>query len=192
MLVERAVEIALDLSDALIRTHRLNIIHRDLKPANVLLAEDGTPRLTDFGLARALGESTMEEGEVVWGTPAYFAPEQASGDQALPATDVYAIGIILYEMLTGRVPFVGVDDQDVARKQLYEAHIPVDRIDPEIPEPLARIVDAAMAKNPNERFLTADHLREALIMYKQGGLSTASQTPISAVVGSPLQSVGYW
>jgi eukaryotic-like serine/threonine-protein kinase len=87
---------------------------------------------------------------------------------------------------------VGVDDQDVARKQLYDAHIPVDRLDPTIPEPLARIIDAAMAKNPNERFLTADHLREALMMYKQGRLSASgSQAPISAVVGSPLERVGY-
>jgi serine/threonine-protein kinase len=173
--------------------HRTGIVHGDLKPGNILITPGNQAKVTDFGLARALGESTMEEGEVVWGTPAYFAPEQASGDQALPATDVYAIGIILYEMLTGRVPFVGVDDQDVARKQLYEAHIPVDRLKPEIPEPLARIVDAAMAKNPNERFLTADHLREALMMYKQGRLSpSGSHAPISAVVGSPLQSVGYY
>jgi serine/threonine-protein kinase len=93
-------------------------------------------------------------------------------------------------MLTGRVPFVGVDDQEVARKQIYEAHIPVDRLNPKIPEPLARIVDAAMAKNPNERFLTADHLREALLMFQQGGLMSAAShhTPISAVIGSPVQS----
>jgi hypothetical protein len=190
--VEQAVTFAIQICSAVGAAHRSGIVHGDLKPGNILITPNNQAKVTDFGLARALGESTMEEGEVVWGTPAYFAPEQASGDQALPATDVYAIGIILYEMLTGRVPFVGVDDQDVARKQLYEAHIPVDRIKPEIPEPLARIVDAAMAKNPNERFLTADHLREALIMYKQGGFGAADrQTPISAVVGSPLQGVGY-
>jgi hypothetical protein len=189
--IDQAVTYAIQICSAVGTAHRAGIVHGDLKPGNILINPNNQAKVTDFGLARALGESTMEEGEVVWGTPAYFAPEQASGDQALPATDVYAIGIILYEMLTGRVPFVGVDDQDVARKQLYEAHIPVDRIDPKIPEPLARIVDAAMAKNPNERFLTADHLREALIMYKQGGLSTTSQTPISSVVGSPLRGVGY-
>lgn len=190
--IEQAVTFAIQICSAVGTAHRAGIVHGDLKPGNILVTPGNQAKVTDFGLARALGESTMEEGEVVWGTPAYFAPEQASGDQALPATDVYAIGIILYEMLTGRVPFVGVDDQDVARKQLYESHIPVDRIDPKIPEPLARIIDAAMAKNPNERFLTADHLREALMMYKQGRLSaTGSHAPISAVVGSPLQRVGY-
>ena len=190
--IGQAVTFGVQICSAVGTAHRAGIVHGDLKPGNILVTPSNQAKVTDFGLARALGESTMEEGEVVWGTPAYFAPEQASGDQALPATDVYAIGIILYEMLTGRVPFVGVDDQEVARKQLYEPHIPVDRIDSAIPEPLARIIDAAMAKNPNERFLTADHLREALMMYKQGRLSASgSQAPISAVVGSPLQRVGY-
>ncbi len=190
--VDQAVEYAIQICSAVGAAHRAGLVHGDLKPGNILITPTNQAKVTDFGLARALGESAMDEGEVVWGTPAYFAPEQAAGDRVLPATDVYALGIIIYEMVTGRVPFVGVDDQDVARKQLYEAHIPVDQLDPHIPEPLARIVDAAMAKNPNERFLTADHLREALIMYKQGVLSAAGyQAPISAVVGSPLQSVGY-
>ena len=186
------VNYTIQVCSAVGAAHRAGIVHGDLKPGNILITPNKQAKVTDFGLARALGESAMDEGEVVWGTPAYFAPEQASGDRVLPATDVYAIGIILYEMLTGRVPFVGVDDQDVARKQLYEAHIPVDQINPSIPEPLARIVDAAMAKNINERFLTADHLREALIMYKQGGLGTQhQQAPISSVVGSPVQGNVY-
>lgn len=190
--VDLAVEYAIQICSAVGAAHRASLVHGDLKPGNILITPTNQAKVTDFGLARALGESAMDEGEVVWGTPAYFAPEQAAGDRVLPATDVYAIGIIIYEMVTGRVPFVGVDDQDVARKQLYEAHIPVDQLDSRIPEPLARIIDAAMAKNPNERFLTADHLREALIMYKQGVLSAAGyHAPISAVVGSPLQAVGY-
>jgi serine/threonine-protein kinase len=186
--VDQAVDFTIQICSAVGAAHRAGLVHGDLKPGNILITPANQAKVTDFGLARALGESAMDEGEVVWGTPAYFSPEQAAGDRVLPATDVYAIGIILYEMLTGRVPFVGVDDQEVARKQLYEAHIPVDRLDPRLPEPLARIVDAAMAKNLNERFLTADHLREALIMFKQGALSpTGYQMPISAVVGSPVQ-----
>lgn len=186
--VDQAVEYAIQICSAVGTAHRAGLVHGDLKPGNILITTDNQVKVTDFGLARALGESSMDEDEVVWGTPAYFAPEQASGDMVLPATDVYAIGIILYEMVTGRVPFVGIDDQDVARKQLYEAHVPVDQLDPKIPEPLARIVDAAMAKSANERFLTADHLREALILFKQGGLTlTTHHAPISAVVGSPVQ-----
>jgi serine/threonine-protein kinase len=189
--VDQVAEYGIQICSAVGAAHRAGLVHGDLKPGNILITPNNVAKVTDFGLARALGDSAMDEGEVVWGTPAYFAPEQAAGDRVLPATDVYAIGIILYEMLTGRVPFVGIDDQDVARKQLYEAHIPVDQINPRIPEPLARIVDAAMAKNINERFLTADHLREALIMFKQGSLSVSGlHAPISAVVGSPVQSVG--
>lgn len=190
--VEQAVEYAIHVCSAVGAAHRAGLVHGDLKPGNILITPNNQAKVTDFGLARALGDSAMDEGEVVWGTPAYFAPEQAAGDRVLPATDVYAIGIIFYEMLTGRVPFVGVDDQEVARKHLYEAHLPVDQLNPDIPESLARVVDAAMAKNPNERFLTADHLREALIMYKQGRLTlTGRHAPISAVVGSPLQAVDY-
>ncbi len=189
--VEQAVEYAIQICSAVGAAHRAGLVHGDLKPGNILITPNNQAKVTDFGLARALGESAMDDGEVVWGTPTYFAPEQASGDRVLPATDVYAIGIILYEMLIGRVPFVGLDDQEIARRQIYEAHIPIDQINPNIPEPVARIVDASMAKNPNERFLTADHLREALLMYKQGRLTTTgTQAPISAVVGSPLQAVG--
>jgi serine/threonine-protein kinase len=182
----QAVDYGIQICSAVGTAHRAGLVHGDLKPGNVLITANNAVKVTDFGLARALGASAMDDGEVVWGTPAYFAPEQAAGDRVLPATDVYATGIILYEMLTGRVPFIGVDDQDVARKQLYEAHIPIDKINPRIPEPLARIVDAALAKNINERFLTADHLREALMMFKQGGLGTPA--PISSVVGSPVQN----
>jgi serine/threonine-protein kinase len=184
-----AIDYTIQTCAAVGTAHRAGLVHGDLKPGNILVTTAGQVKVTDFGLARALGASAMDAGEVVWGTPAYFSPEQAAGGRVLPATDVYAIGIILYEMLTGRVPFVGVDDQDVARKQIYEAHVPIDKINPRLPEPLARIVDAAMAKNINERFLTADHLREALIMFKQGGLvASGLHAPISAVVGSPLQN----
>lgn len=183
--VRQTVEYGIQICSAVGAAHRAGLVHGDLKPGNILVTPGNQAKVTDFGLARALGASAMDDGEVVWGTPAYFAPEQAAGDRVLPATDVYAMGIILYEMLTGQVPFRGKDDQEVARKQLYEAHVPVDKINPSIPEPLARIVDAAMAKNVNERFLTADHLREALISYKQGGLR--HQAPIASVVGSPVQ-----
>ncbi|MDM8520979.1 protein kinase [Anaerolineales bacterium HSG6] len=185
----QVVEYGIQICSAVGTAHRAGLVHGDMKPGNILVTPNNQAKVTDFGLAKALGASAMDDGEVVWGTPAYFAPEQASGDRVLPATDVYAIGIILYEMLSGQLPFKGADDQEVARKQIYEAHIPIDQLNPSIPEPLARIVDAAMAKNVNERFLTADHLREALMAYKRGGLGIPSQhhSPIASVVGSPVQ-----
>jgi hypothetical protein len=167
--VDQAVDICLQICSAVGYAHRAGLVHGDMKPGNVLITPDGRAKVVDFGLARALGESAMdEEGELVWGTPAYFAPEQAAGDHVLPATDVYAIGVILYEMLTGRLPFSG-SDNEVARKHLYEAPVPVDRINPRIPARLARIIDMAMSKQPDERFRTADHMRQALADFRQRG-----------------------
>jgi len=167
--VDQVVDICLQVCAAVGYAHRSGLVHGDIKPGNVLIAPDGRAKVVDFGLARALGESAMdEEGELVWGTPAYFAPEQAAGDRVLPATDVYAIGVILYEMLTGRLPFIG-SDAEVAHKHLYETPMPADQVNPRIPARLARIIDVAMNKQPGERFRTADHMRQALADFRQGG-----------------------
>jgi serine/threonine-protein kinase len=180
--VDQAVDIALQVCAAVGYAHRAGLVHGDIKPGNILLTADGRAKVVDFGLARALGESAMdEEGELVWGTPAYFAPEQAAGDRVLPATDVYAIGVILYEMLTGRLPFTGTDSE-VARKHLYETPVPPDQVNPRIPYRLARIIDTAMSKQPDDRFRTADHLRQALADVRQGG---QEQTGYHAPAAAP-------
>jgi hypothetical protein len=167
--INQAVDIAVQVCAAVGYAHRAGLVHGDMKPGNILITPDGQAEVVDFGLARALGESAMDdEGELVWGTPAYFAPEQAAGDRVLPATDVYAIGVIMYEMLTGRLPFSG-SDTEIARKHLYEAPTPVDQINPRIPGRLARIIDTAMSKQPDERFRTADEMRQALSQFRQSG-----------------------
>jgi tRNA A-37 threonylcarbamoyl transferase component Bud32 len=167
--VNQAVDIAVQVCAAVGYAHRAGLVHGDMKPGNILITPDGRAEVVDFGLARALGESAMDDtGELVWGTPAYFAPEQAAGDRVLPATDVYAIGVIMYEMLTGRLPFSG-SDTEVARKHLYETPTPVDQINPRIPGRLARIIDTAMSKQPDERFRTADEMRQALAEFRQSG-----------------------
>src|SRR5512136_902 len=181
--VDQAVDICLQICAAVGYAHRAGLVHGDMKPGNVLIAPDGRAKVVDFGLARALGESAMdEEGELVWGTPAYFAPEQAAGDHVVPATDVYAIGVILYEMLTGRLPFSGTDNE-VARKHLYETPVPVDRINSRLPARLARIIDMAMSKQPGERFRTADHMRQALADFRQRG---EGQTGYYSPAGGPV------
>jgi tRNA A-37 threonylcarbamoyl transferase component Bud32 len=167
--VNQAVDIAVQVCAAVGYAHRAGLVHGDMKPGNILITPDGQAEVVDFGLARALGESAMDDdGELVWGTPAYFAPEQAAGDRVLPATDVYAIGVIMYEMLSGRLPFSG-SDSEIARKHLYEAPTPVDQINPRIPSRLARIIDTAMSKQPDERFRTADEMRRALAEFRQSG-----------------------
>jgi tRNA A-37 threonylcarbamoyl transferase component Bud32 len=186
--VDQAVEIGLQVCAAVGYAHRAGLVHGDIKPGNILITPDGRVKVVDFGLARLLGESAMdEEGELVWGTPAYFAPEQAAGDRVVPATDVYAIGVILYEMLTGRIPFTG-PDSEVARKHLYEIPIPVDQVNPRIPHRLARIIDMAMNKQPGERFRTADHMRQALADFRQSGEGrTGYHAPVVPSVSQPTR-----
>ncbi len=185
--VDQAVDICLQVCAAVGYAHRSGLVHGDIKPGNVLIAPDGRAKVVDFGLARALGESAMdEEGELVWGTPAYFAPEQAAGDRVLPATDVYAIGVILYEMLTGQLPFTG-SDAEVARKHLYETPVPADQVNPRIPARLARIIDVALNKRPGERFRTADHMRQALADFRRGGEGqTGFYAPAVTPVSPPV------
>ena len=101
----RALEIALDLADALTRAHRLKIIHRDIKPANVLLAEDGTPRLTDFGMAHVADSPRLTQAGMVMGTMYYLSPEACRGEEADARTDIWAFVVLLFEMLVGRPPF---------------------------------------------------------------------------------------
>lgn len=167
--IDQAVDICLQVCAGVGYAHRAGLVHGDIKPGNILVTADGRAKVVDFGLARSLGESAMdEEGELVWGTPAYFAPEQGTGDRVLPATDVYAVGVILYEMLTGRLPFTG-SDTEVARKHLYETPIPPNMINPRIPARLVQIIEVAMSKHPGERFRTADHMRQALADFRRDG-----------------------
>ncbi len=166
--IAQAVEYGIQICNAVGMAHRRGMVHGDMKPGNILISPENRAKVTDFGLARALGESAMDDGEVVWGTPAYFAPEQAAGDRVMPATDVYAIGIILYEMLTGTVPFKGENDQDVARKQLYEHPAPMSAYTSHpIPPELEKIVRRAMQKEPSQRYHAADELRDALLYFQQ-------------------------
>ena len=165
--MKQAVDISIQVCAGVGYAHRAGLVHGDLKPGNVLITLEEQVKVVDFGLARALGESAMdEEGELVWGTPAYFAPEQASGGQVTAATDVYAIGVMLYEMLTGQLPFLG-SDLEVARKHLFEIPTPVDQLNPRIPEKLAHIVERALQKRPDDRFATADEMGRALVAFRQ-------------------------
>ncbi len=165
--IKRAVDICVQVCAGVGYAHKSGLVHGDLKPGNILVAPDRRVKVVDFGLARALGESAMDEdGALVWGTPAYFSPEQAVGGQVSQATDVYAIGVILYEMLVGRLPFSG-SDSELAQRHLYDRAVPVNQVNPRVPSHLARIVDAALAKQPEERFATANEMGQALAVFRR-------------------------
>ena len=161
----RATEIAAEVAAALAAAHEQGIVHRDVKPANVLIAGDaGTVKVTDFGIARAANarQSLTMPGTVL-GTATYLSPEQAQGATVDHHTDIYSLGMVLYEMLAGRPPFVGDSPVAVAYQQLSQEAPPPSTHNPRVPPALDAIVLKAMAKDPNARHASADELRAALL-----------------------------
>lgn len=160
--VDQAVKIAEQILDALGHAHEQKIIHRDVKPHNVLIARDGTVRVTDFGIARATTTDTVTHTGSILGSAHYFSPEQANGYPANEKSDLYSLGVVLYEMVTGRVPFQGESPITVAIKHIREAVTPASALNQEVPAELDQIIGEAMAKEPEERFEDAAEMRAAL------------------------------
>ncbi|HEX6787849.1 MAG TPA: serine/threonine-protein kinase [Gaiellaceae bacterium] len=153
----RALELAIEIADALAFAHEHGLIHRDVKPQNVLVSQDGDAKVTDFGIARSLDvEHGVTQTGTVLGTSNYLSPEQASGKPTTPATDVYSLGVVVYELLTGDVPFPGDNFVAVAMKHLNER--PPDLLEQrrDVPLRLAAAVDRALEKDPALRFPTMD------------------------------------
>ena len=159
---EQAVDYTRQILAALGAAHRRGIVHRDVKPQNVMVGEDGRLKVTDFGIARAGAETGMTEAGSVIGTAQYLSPEQAKGDDVTPSSDCYAAGIVLYEMLTGRVPFDGERPVTVAMKQLNEPPVPPRVFERSIPPALEEVVLVSLAKRPRERFESAEAMSAAL------------------------------
>lgn len=149
--ISLVLAIALDLADALTRAHRLNIIHRDLKPANVLLADDGTPRLTDFGTARLLHNDGLTQSGVLVGTMAYLSPEACSGEKLDARTDIWAFGALLFEMLTGRAPFQGNNIAATLKAILTEPTPDLHHLRPDVSDALADLIYRMLAKDRQQR-----------------------------------------
>ncbi|MDO4241111.1 MAG: protein kinase, partial [Microbacteriaceae bacterium] len=155
---------------ALEYSHRAGIVHRDIKPANIMITGSGRVKVMDFGIARAVSDtsSTLHETTQILGTAAYFAPEQARGETVDARTDLYATGVLLYEMLTGGVPFRGDSAVAVAYQHVSERPMPPIERKPEIGEPLNRVILHAMIKDRSRRFQTAGEFRNALQLAMTG------------------------
>jgi serine/threonine protein kinase len=164
-----AVDLVRTLALAIQVAHEAQIIHRDLKPANVLLSADGTPKVTDFGLAKKLDEQGQTHTGDVMGTPSYMAPEQAAGQKNIgPACDIYALGAILYECLTGRPPFRAATPIETVLQVLRNEPVAVRQLNPSIPRDLETIVHKCLQKDPARRYLTARDLAEDLARFQTG------------------------
>lgn len=163
----KVAEIGSQVCQALSVAHGLDIIHRDIKPQNIMVQPDGNVKVMDFGIARAKN-STKEQTSSVLGTAHYISPEQAQGKELTAASDIYSLGIVLYESATGKLPFDGPDAVSVAMKQVQDEPVPPRELNPEIDPSLEAIILKAMSKNPMERFATAKDMRSALNDYLAG------------------------
>ncbi|MDQ3859567.1 MAG: Stk1 family PASTA domain-containing Ser/Thr kinase [Actinomycetota bacterium] len=176
--IPKAVEYAKQILNALRFAHRNGIIHRDIKPHNILLGPEERLKVTDFGIARS-GASQMTEAGSIMGTAQYLSPEQARGAPVTAASDLYSVGVVLYEMLTGKTPFTGESPIEIAMKHLNEAPPPPSDLRPEIPPELDQIVLRALAKDPGERYQAAEELSADLDRV-EAGIPVAPETTAAA------------
>lgn len=158
----RAREIGKEVARALHHAHRHGLVHRDIKPHNILITDEGRVKVTDFGIARAASTSTLTHTGMVLGSVHYFSPEQARGDQVGLQSDIYSLGVLLYEMVTGQVPFSGESPIAIALKHLQEPVTPPSEINPDVPAELEHVIMRALTKEPAERYGSALEVLEDL------------------------------
>jgi eukaryotic-like serine/threonine-protein kinase len=181
-----AAQVAADIAKALTYAHRHGVVHRDVKPGNVLITADGQVKVTDFGIARAMGnlDDQVTQTGLVMGTATYFSPEQAQGLDVDGRSDIYSLGVVLYEMLVGRPPFIGDTPVAIAYQHVQETPPRPRALNPEIPVALEAIVLQAMAKLPAERYQSADDLRADLERFLRN--QTVLASPPSEFAPGPL------
>jgi eukaryotic-like serine/threonine-protein kinase len=168
ILPERVSEIGQAVARALASAHEAGLVHRDIKPGNIMLTRDGEVKVMDFGIARTSTGDTLTQTAAVLGTASYLSPEQAQGATVDARSDIYSLGCVLYEMLTGRPPFTGDSPVAIAYKHVREDPVPPGRINQDVPDSLEAVVMKSMAKNPENRYQNADELREDLERVAQG------------------------
>lgn len=167
----KAAEVGIEVAAALSFAHRGNVVHRDIKPGNILIGSNGQLKVADFGIARALGsaaDSNLTQVGAVMGTATYLSPEQAQGGQPDPRSDLYSLGIVLYEMVGGRVPFSGDNPVSIAYKQVHEAPQPLNQLASDVPRAFEAIVARLLAKDPDLRYATAEAVRDDLRRFRDG------------------------
>ncbi len=174
---QTAIQVTIRILSALQHAHDNGIIHRDIKPQNVLIHADGHVKVADFGIARMTGGATIGKGDTVVGSVHYSSPEQATGSVVEAASDLYSTGVVMYEMLTGRVPFVGDTPVAVAMQHIQDTPPPIADFAPETPAAVVAVVMKALEKDPKRRFQTAREMAEALMLAKNGQLDPAAIQP---------------
>lgn len=195
--VDRSIDIGVQVAKALDYAHRAGVVHRDVKPHNIIVSPEGAAKLVDFGIAIVKGAASVTESGSVLGTVHYVAPEQARGQPATPATDIYSLGCVLYEMSTGRLPFEGDTPIEIATKHVSSEPLPPSRANPRVSPALERAILHAMAKDPAHRPASAGDLaRELLAFEDDAGQTTRfvphEPTPSSTGRRAPEPVVPLW
>jgi len=185
------LQIVRQIASALDYAHRRGIIHRDIKPSNILLTKDGRVVLADLGIAKAVAGAKLTKSLVRMGTPEYMSPEQGKGEEVDQRTDIYSLGVVIYEMLTGRVPFKGDIPWAVIHQHIYEMPPPLRSLNPRLPEGVAMVVHKALAKRPCERYSTAGELVQALEAASEGTPTVRGPVTIRARATAPLSKAGH-
>ena len=176
--LDRTLDITIQVCAGVGYAHRANLVHCDVKSQNVLVTRDGRVKVTDFGIARAISETSLHEDDLMWGTPQYFSPEQAAGEPATPASDVYSIGVLMFEMLTSLLPFEADSHTALAVKHIHEQPPLVTEYNPYVPDQIDRIVTKVLSKSPSGRYRTADQLGRVLISYRNSSVEDTGSVPV--------------
>jgi eukaryotic-like serine/threonine-protein kinase len=184
--LEEALPLMIQACAAIGYAHRAGLVHCDVKPQNMIVMPDKRLKVTDFGIARALASIPQDEKtEVVWGSPQYFSPEQAAGGAPSPASDVYSLGVIFYELLTGRLPFTSLDAHQLVQMHRYMEPRSPQLYNPTIPPEIDQIILKLLSKEPAARYRTADQLGRVLMVFNRPGRAAVSHPATQPVTPAP-------
>lgn len=183
----QALDIAAQILRALVYAHARGVVHRDIKPSNIMITESGEVKLLDFGIAIAGGPGELTRAGYLLGSLSYMSPEQVSGARATSRSDLYSLGVTLYEFLTGQLPITGKSDYEIMMGHMHQVPVPPHQIAPAIPAPLSVAIMRALAKDPADRFPTAEEFLQAIETVAGSGIVPEQPMPATTSFPSPAR-----